>query len=493
MSAPSVPTFGGVAQQPPSAPTSAANSSAPVFGGVAQSSVPQFGGAAPAPVFGTLNGSVAGTVNGSVPVFGGTAQGDAEKAVDLDQALAHLPRAKQYPMPEVDGRFNPSFGRWGHYNLPDVTGGNSYAYYPRVTTIGKALEDSEFLDKWKTGRLLEGVAKHREILDLIDLEGIAAGTREARDMVDALAERARESVGAGNAGKFGDAVHAWSEYVDLGQGTVEDVPMELRAHVAAYIAACRGAGIRAIPEYVERIIYSPYTGAAGRVDRISQLPDGTLVVVDVKTTKNLSAGLLAISVQLAQYATATHMLSQDGTHWEEMPKGISQELAIVAHIPSDMEGDAVYCDMVDIDLTYGIENMRRAAEVRDSRSAKKYISKGKRLRALSGDYQHGMSVPPPLVPVPVAAPVVTAPAVVQPEGMPFAMSQRDTIPVPSVPKYSEMDAEVAKMIGKTTSLDELRGVFDNYNSYAARHPEVGPWKAEYTEWGKKHAAAKGLV
>lgn len=478
--------------------------SVPVFGGHVNNDHQTHANAAPAPVMGVLNGVVAGTVSADAPQFGGAASGGAPQfgglvnngaageKVDLDQALSHLPRAKQYPMPEVDGRFNPSFGRWGHYNLPDVSGENTHAYYPRATTIGKALEDSEFLDKWKTGRLLEGVARHREILDLIDLDGLRAGTRDARELADALAERAREAVGASDAGRFGDAVHAWSEFVDLGQGKVEDVPVELRAHVAAYIAACRGAGITAIPEYVERIIYSPYTGAAGRVDRISQLPDGTLVVVDVKTTKNLNSGLLAISVQLAQYATATHMLSQDGTHWEPMPQGISTDLAIVAHVPSDMEGDEAYCELIDIDLSYGIENMKRAAQVRDSRAGKKFLSKGTRFRASSHDYQFGMSQNPPRLPVP--APVPSAPVVVQPDGMPFGMSQRETVPVPSAPtvQYTEVDKEVARQIGAATSLAELSDVYNNYMSAYQNNPALGPWKDEYTRWGETHARAKNL-
>src|SRR5690606_12062653 len=128
--------------------------SVPVFGGLVNNDHQTHANAAPTPVMGVLNGVVAGTVNANAPQFGGAAPGGtpqfggrvnngaAGEKVDLDQALSHLPRAKQYPMPEVDGRFNPSFGRWGHYNLPDVSGENTHAYYPRATTIGKALEDS---------------------------------------------------------------------------------------------------------------------------------------------------------------------------------------------------------------------------------------------------------------------------------------------------------------------------------------------------------------
>ena len=472
------PPFGGATSANPftDAARNQAAGNTPVIGGTAAA-----GQAAPSPSTGN-----------SVPAFGGV--DNHKSAVDLDKALEHLPRARQFPMPKVDGRFNPSFGRWGQYSLPDVTGANPNAYYPRVTTIGKALEDSEFLDKWKTGRLLEGVARHREILDYIDLDGIAAGTQEARELMDELAERARESVGASDAGKFGDAVHAWSESVDLEQCTVEDVPLELRAHVAAYVAACRAAGIRAHKDYVERIIYCPYTGSAGRVDRFSVLPDGTLVVVDVKTTKNLSAGLLAISVQLAQYATATHMLSKDGSCWEPMPPNINQALGIVAHVPSDASGEDAYCDLIDIDLTRGIENMQRAAAVRESRREKRFISKGRRLRASANDYRVGMSTPPPM-PVLAAPPAPSVPvqaprtATVAVSGVEFGASQRNVAPAPT---FTETDKIVARLIGAAVSLADLENVRRQHSEARAVNQSIGPWKTEYDQWCATHARAKSL-
>lgn len=343
---------------------------------------PPFGGSYPAPptTAPAQNGQIPfGTSGGTHPVQNGQLPFGAPKdGVDLDAALAHLPQPRTYPMPARPSRFEPEFGRWNHYRLPAVDGNSSTAYFPRVTTIGKSLEDTEFLDKWKTGKLLEGVARHPEMLRLIDVDAAAAGDRIQRDLMDKLAERARETVGGSDAGKFGDAVHAWTEVVDEGYATIDDVPIELRGHVAAYINACTAAGLTALPEYVECIVYNPYTGAAGRIDRISRRADGSLVIVDVKTTNNLSSGVLSISVQLAQYATATHILSEDGTAWKPIPAGmIDQEVAIVAHIPSTPDPDlGVICDLVTIDLATGIENMKEAVKVREARSKKRFLNKG---------------------------------------------------------------------------------------------------------------------
>jgi hypothetical protein len=325
-------------------------------------------------------GTSDGTLVENSPV---TSPFGVSNTIDLDQRLRHIPKAKRYPMPVMPPRFEPTFGRWNHYHLPSVDSNDSNDYYPRVTTIGKTLDDTEFLDKWKTNKLIEGLATYPEMLNLVDPIRLAEGDSATLSLVENLVERARVAVGTSNAANFGTAVHAWTEAVDHGLCRIIDVPLELRAHVAAYIFACRSAGITAIPSLIERIIYNPYTGSAGRIDRISRMPDGTLVVLDVKTGKNVRSSILGIGVQLAQYATATHMLSEDGTHWEAPPP-MSQTLAIVAHIPSNATAEeGVPCELVDIDLERAIADMMASVDVRERRSGKKNLITGIRHRAVS--------------------------------------------------------------------------------------------------------------
>lgn len=331
-------------------------------------------------VLSTSNAKLAGEL------FGGADKKPETPIPDITSATAHMPKAKSFPMPEIPERFTPEFDkRWGHYILPDVANGSVMAKYPRVTTIGKTLDDTEHLEKWKTAKLIEGLQKYRGVLDIIDPQALADGERAAKDAVNILVERVRESVGGSDAGRFGDSVHAWTEFIDLGLGTIDDVPEEVKAHVQAYLNACQVAGIKAVPMYVERIAHNKFTGTAGRIDRISMMPDGTLVILDVKTTKNLSSALLGIGVQLAQYATADYMLSEDGTHWEPMPP-VSQTLAIVAHVPSVPDpNEGVYCELVDIDLSRGVHDMHLSTDVRQARKTKNKLMIGKRLRALASD------------------------------------------------------------------------------------------------------------
>ncbi len=389
--------------------------------------------------------------------------------------------ARKYPMPVIPSRFDPAFGRWGHYRLPDVEGERSEAYYPRVTTISKALDDTTFLDKWSTSKMIEGLARYPQLLNMVDVNAAAEGDRTTREFLESLAEVAKEAAGAKDASEFGNAVHAWTEAVDLGLCTVDDVPIELRAHVAAYINACRAAGIVAIPAYIERIVYNDVTGAAGRIDRISMMPDGTLVILDVKTTSNLSHGLLSIGVQLAQYATGKCLLSEDGQSWEPMPANLSRTLAIVAHVPStpDPKAGGVFCDLVDIDLEQGVRTMYLSRDVRSARSAKRYVSLGTRLRAMSTDK------PLPLITVPQ-------------QGVPSITS------LPPVPVVPSGDAGVVSIHAPNAAPDEDASVSDRvfretqdaltaedmsriYEKYAAE------WEAEFTEWGMYRLRQLGIA
>ena len=372
------------------------------------------------------------------------------KSVDINSALPHVRRAKSFPMPVIPTRFDPEFGRWGHYQLPDIEGRKDRAFYPRVTTVGKALEDTMFLEKWGTAKIIEGLARHPEILDLVDVDAAASGDRTTLDVIEKLAEIAKEAAGGRDASEFGNAVHAWTEAVDLGVCTVDEVPIECRAHVAAYVNACRAEGIVALPQFVERIVYNPYTGAAGRIDRIAQMPDGALVVLDVKTTNNLNSGVLGIGVQLSQYATGTHILSEDGTHWEPMPPELNKEFAIVAHVPSKPDPQiGVLCDLVEIDLTRGIETMMLSTQVKDARSGKRHLIRGTRRRSLASD----------------------------------TVADPNPDPVVHAPSSATLRDQIWNYIQRANTAQDMSALFHRYTPV---------WTQEFTDWGMQRLRELGV-
>lgn len=335
-----------------------------------------------------------------------------------------------YPLPVMPDRFEPSYGRYNQYMLPDVDDSSRTAYYPRATTVAKTLDDTSTLDRWKTTKMVEGLVKFPELLRIIaDSEGNVV----APGLINRISELAQKAAGATYGSDFGTAVHAWTEAIDLGVATLADVPETLRDHVATYVNMRDEVGL--IPIDVECIVYNPVARSAGRIDRISRGPDGVNYIVDVKTTNNLDAGLLGISVQLAQYATAQYRLSDDGRSWSPMTP-VSRDVAFVAHIPCNGDRDSgdVVCDLIPIDLSKGIAALSNSVITRETRREKKTIR---------GEKVH-----------------------------------RST----SVPA----DERVRSQILEARGVEDLEHLYRFYNNQ-------GLWKPEYTEWGMAHLQSLGYT
>lgn len=271
-----------------------------------------------------------------------------------------VPSGAAYALPKLPTRCEPRVDGRG-YHLPAVPDSDAPAPpYARATTVAKTLEERGGLTKWSLNQVLAGLTSNPALLAGLDADADNA-------TLDHVAELAHDAAGAGDAAVFGTAVHAWAEAVDLGVCSVDEVPEELRGHVRAYRAACLAAGLTVVPELVECVIYNHITGAAGRIDRIMRDADGQLVIVDLKTSSSLKNSLLSIGVQLAQYASAAWLLSADGTHWLPFPE-VRQDIAVVVHVPAKVD-DQPYADVLDIDLTRGLDNLYLAVEVRETRAA----------------------------------------------------------------------------------------------------------------------------
>lgn len=275
------------------------------------------------------------------------------------QAVSERIRALEpdYPMPTTlrDGEAVMEFDAQGHYLLPalDNAGGTRQSF-PRASHIAKTLDDSELLHRWQMHRLLEGLVRHSALLSAVDPVAAAARDYRVKAHLDQIVALAHAGAGTERASKFGSAVHAWIEAVDLGFLTVDEVDVVCRAHVRAFQQARDRAGLTVVPEYVERVIHNSVTGAAGRFDQlVRNNATGELEVLDVKTSRAADFSALGFLVQLGQYATAERMLELDGSAWTAMPK-VSTTRAWVAHVPSigdKAQPDKAVCRIIPVDLT----------------------------------------------------------------------------------------------------------------------------------------------
>ena len=273
-----------------------------------------------------------------------------------------------YPLPAKDLReWNPQMDRYGRYLLPNPVTGKVEGH-TRVTTGAGTLDETSGLERWKMRNVVKGIATEPAMLDAIDWY---SEPREINRDLDKIAEKAQILAGSADAAELGTALHAWLEALDGGIIGIDDVPEVFRPKVDAYVAALDRHGIKPIPEFIERLVYNPDTGWVGRLDRVYLLADGTMVIGDVKTAKDMRYSWLKVAVQLADYAGASHVMSLDGTEWIPVEQaglnvgGNDAPFAVVAHVPSN----GSTCTMETVDLSVGRRAMELATEVRELRAA----------------------------------------------------------------------------------------------------------------------------
>lgn len=271
----------------------------------------------------------------------------------------------KFPLPPRLRAYEPDRDRFGRYLLPNPVTGKTEGG-TRTTTLADTLDDTYNLEQWRLRSVIRGLKTDPDMLEDVDLFG---EWRDVNADIDRLTERAMVAAGTAHGRELGTAVHEWLEVIDADKLTLSDVPDVFRPKCAAYLETIRTAGIEPIAEHVERIVRNEHRKVTGTYDRIYRLPDGSLVIGDVKTGRDLTYSYMAISAQLAAYADAEHLLSADGTTWLPMPD-VRKDYAVVLHVPSDQDVATV----VTIDLEFGRRTLDYATAVRELRTqAKKSV------------------------------------------------------------------------------------------------------------------------
>ena len=234
----------------------------------------------------------------------------------------------------------PPRDRYGRYLIPDPDTGEVMPY-TRATTFAKSISDTFGLTKWMLRMGGIGLAQRQDLL-----LGIAAADPGDNKTLDRLMAEAKDHAGAMAGANIGTALHTFTELVDLGQSPV--VPPPYDADVAAYVEAVSAAGLEIIPGYIEQVVVIPHLQVAGTLDRIVRTADGRLVIADLKTGKDVSYAMGEIAVQLALYASATHIFDPATGELWPMPE-VDQERALVFHAPA-AKG---VCNILEVDIGSG--------------------------------------------------------------------------------------------------------------------------------------------
>lgn len=215
--------------------------------------------------------------------------------------------------------------------------GGELVEYVRSSSFGSILDDNWFLDAWKQRIVAQGA-----VADLELLGRMLTTPPEATAVWNNLSRRAFTLGGGTKAADAGHDIHAWTEKVDLGQATLDEVPEQYRADVAAYATALADAGLEIVTDYVEVILVNDVLRAAGTADRIVRhIATGRLLILDIKTGKD--ARKLGYGVQLVCYAGGT---LYDPATEVRTAIDIDQSVGIIAHIPAG----SGKCKLLAVDL-----------------------------------------------------------------------------------------------------------------------------------------------
>lgn len=273
----------------------------------------------------------------------------------------------------VSGQPEPDRDRWGRYLIHGQA-------YTRATTFAKLGANTKAIEAWNERNVIVGLTRRPDLLML------AEGKEVKRDKGDlnSIAQQAKDAAGSKIAANFGTGYHSFSERIDAGQMTLDQVPERYRGRVQQYTDTVRAWGLVTRPEWIERTTavradqVSAPLPVGGMLDRIFQLPDGSLVIGDLKTGSDLSYGEMEIEVQLALYAHGvnTHGLFDWNTKtWQAhidtpagmMPLQVRTDIALVIHLPADGDGCTVYV----ADIERGWADAQKLGQLQASLKTKK--------------------------------------------------------------------------------------------------------------------------
>lgn len=252
------------------------------------------------------------------------------------------------------------FDNYGRYLLPSPHTGNQRPW-TRVTTFAKVIMDTYALNLWQQRMTAKGMALRSDLVAMASTMDVS----KDRERMNNLVSQAKDAAGYKVAANKGTAVHSFTEGLDSGELTVEDVPSDQRPDIMAYQECMRAKGLTVVPSLIERRICLPQYEVAGTFDRVLKEADGTSVIGDVKSGRDLSYNWLEIAIQLACYAhgiNAAGVWDVKKESWTPTPK-VRTDYAVVMHIPAGTGS----CKLYRVDIQSGWEAAQLCAVVRDWR------------------------------------------------------------------------------------------------------------------------------
>lgn len=258
-------------------------------------------------------------------------------------------------------RPEPERDHQGRYLIPDPVTGEKRSW-TRATTWASTVAETFALEKWGLRMAARGLAARPDLIT-----GVAAvldpDTKDGKQKLDRLIERAQEIAKASERSTLGTALHSFCEAHDLGR-ELPHIPAPFDADLDAYRKAM--TAVKVSRNYIEKIGVVRELGVAGTMDRVVAFHHGRLPLIgDIKTGRDLSYSWTEIAIQLALYAHANTVY--DPATGEHRPMlEVNQAKALVVHLPA---GEA-RCTLYLVDIAAGWEMAAICGRVREWRARK---------------------------------------------------------------------------------------------------------------------------
>ena len=251
--------------------------------------------------------------------------------------------------------------RWGRPLIVPPEGGEAVPY-TRVSTLAKALDDLNNLMAWKARKTAEGLVRRPDLLTLIS-GAIANGDPDTdwptKKALNAAVEQAMEAAGASKGATAGTGFHSLTEAIDKG---VEPLFVSEADQVRLEAYRTATASIEWLD--IECFVVNDQVRAAGTFDRLGRLPDGRVVVADLKSGKSEADYPLSTCTQIATYANGHRYDPETGTR-APLHADLDVSEGLLIHLPPSGG-----CRLYRLDLTLGWEAAQLAHRVSALRKVK---------------------------------------------------------------------------------------------------------------------------
>lgn len=237
--------------------------------------------------------------------------------------------------------------------------------YTRVSTLAGTLDDKGNLIPWSVANAMVGMVKDPSISaqvgSLMDKYDNPWYVPEGKAAIQPLVERAQEIGGADRASGLGTSMHEFTEVIDEGRWP-EFAPTELVPWLHAYKER--------MAEYevlgMELFVVNDELQTAGSFDRLLRMPDGRVVVSDLKSGRNDPNYPGKVTMQVAIYANSVRYDQVSGAR-SPLHEDIDLTTGLLVHAPI-LGGGKPEVKVYELDLVKGMEMARLALSVREARS-----------------------------------------------------------------------------------------------------------------------------